>query len=532
MSHRPSSRKVFFLALALIAGLKLWLVHGEEIVGSATQYDALWYVRSASHWYWGTPYDWIAFIRPPTYPLFIAIMRLLHLPLRFAIELLQIGGALALVVGLRALGVSRWAAVVSFILICFHPIGYQQNDYTMSDTFYAGMLWFVLGGMLLTLARRNLWSAFGTGVAVAILWNAREEGILLVALILVGTVSFFVPGISQRPVTFYGSIRPIALLWITAILLTVSAYTANHAVYRSFARSEMTAPAFQSLYHSLLRIQPAEPKPYAPITTDTLQRASAVSPTFAKLRVPLEGPLGEAWRVETFRRTGTPNEIGVGWIVWATRQAAAAQGFFSSPRTARRFFTKAAQEISRACDNGRLPTRFVIGGFLDPFAQSDAGSRLPASIARVTARVFAQWTIEPLPDDNILTKEEASLYDRMTLRRSEGVPPRHGIAVATERFVGRFHWFVMVVLHSLAAVACVLLLFFHRRVREQAGVICAIALLLSVVLLRWALLVWLDATAFDATQDRFLFPILPLWSVALVVLIWLCAKTARKTSAP
>jgi hypothetical protein len=54
----------FILAIACVIVFKLWLVRGEEIVGSATQYDALWYVRSARHWYWGTPYDWIAFIGP------------------------------------------------------------------------------------------------------------------------------------------------------------------------------------------------------------------------------------------------------------------------------------------------------------------------------------------------------------------------------------------------------------------------------------------------------------------------------------
>ena len=88
----------------------------------------------------------------------------------------------------------------------------------------------------------------------------------------------------------------------------------------------MTAPAFQGALSQLLRIKPTEPKPYAPITMDTLRRAFEVSPTFAKLRGPINGPLGEAWRVETMRRTGTPNEIGVGWIVWATRQAANSRG--------------------------------------------------------------------------------------------------------------------------------------------------------------------------------------------------------------
>ena len=256
MTRRSLSRGAFILAIACITVFKLWLVRGEEIVGSATQYDALWYVRSASHWYWGTPYDWIAFIRPCAYPLWIALVHWFHLPLRLAIELTQIGGALTLLVAFRSLGVNRWACLASFLVLCLHPIGFQENDYTMSDAFYVAMLWYVLGGLLLTLSTRSWWSAVAAGVAIAILWNTREEGILVVALLGLWVAVFY---LRERG----ASARPIAITSGTAIILITLVYAANDRVFRSFARSEMTAPAFQALYHSLLRIKPTEPKPYA-----------------------------------------------------------------------------------------------------------------------------------------------------------------------------------------------------------------------------------------------------------------------------
>ncbi len=512
MTTRARSAAVFGLALTALIAFKLWLVHGEEIVGSATQYDALWYVRSARDWYWGATYDWLAFIRPCAYPLWIASMRLLHIPLRLAIELLQIGGALTFVAALRTLGVNRWACLVSFACLCLHPIGFQLNDYTVSDTFYGALLWFTLGGLLFIWSRRRPWTAIASGGTIAILWNTREEVILLIALIAIWS-GFLLLDNWRR------SLRLIALTGATAALLIITVYAKNDLVFRSFARSEMTAPVFQSLYHSLLRIKPAEPKPYAPITMETLHRACAVSPTFAKLRAPLEGPIGQAWRIETDRQVGTPNEIGVGWIVWATRQTAAGEGIFASPKTARRFFTKAAQEINAACDDGRLPTRFVLDGFLDPFTQSGGLRRLPESAARVAARVFARWSIGPIADDSNLTTAEKLLYDEMTLRRAAGVGPRTGAAVFTEKLIGSYHFFFMFVLHLLAAGALVSLWHSRRCLKGHTGLVCAIALLAAAVFLRAALLAWLDATAFDATQDRFLAPILPLWSVLLVLVI-------------
>src|SRR5262249_27641685 len=162
------------------------------------------------------------------------------------------------------------------------------------------------GGSLLTLATRSWWSAAGTRLALAILLKTREGGVLLTPFLRLWLTIFF----------FWkknASGKPIPIPNGKAITNDALVSAATARVFCSFARSEMTAPAFQRLYHSLLRINPAESKPYAPITMEILHRAFEVSPTFAQLRAPLDGPLGEAWRVESMRRTGTPNEIGVGW---------------------------------------------------------------------------------------------------------------------------------------------------------------------------------------------------------------------------
>ena len=351
-------------------------------------------------------------------------IHLLHVPLRLAIELLQVGGALVLLIALRRIGTNRWISSVCFAAICFHPAGFQLDDYTMSDTFYAAALWYVLGGLLLTAGTRRAWIAVGTGVAIAILWNTREEGLLIVAMVAIWSAILFAHekshGSSTR-LTLAQITKPIVITCAVATMTIIGAYTTNYFVYRSFARSEMTAHSFQSLFHGLLRIRPSEPKRYVPITSDTLHRAFEVSPTFAELRTQFDGPLGESWRIETYRRVGVPNEIGVGWIVWATRQAASAAGVFDTAEKSQRFFRKAAREINTACDDGRLPTRFVVDGFLDPLAQSGGLTRLPNSIVRVGARFFARWPIRSIGDDEILTPAEASLYDEMTLRRSAGV---------------------------------------------------------------------------------------------------------------
>jgi hypothetical protein len=53
MMSRTWQRYYLLFGLLALALFKLWVVHTEEIYGSSTEYDALWYVGSAKHWYWG-----------------------------------------------------------------------------------------------------------------------------------------------------------------------------------------------------------------------------------------------------------------------------------------------------------------------------------------------------------------------------------------------------------------------------------------------------------------------------------------------
>src|ERR1700730_3786071 len=135
----------FAIGLCLVVAFKLWVVHTEEIYGSATEYDALWFANAAKHWYWGSEYSWTAFVRPPAYPLFIAFVHLCHIPLRLGIELMQMAGYLALVAGLRKAGVPCSVCLVSYAAMILHPASFQLNSVTMADSFYAAILPLALG---------------------------------------------------------------------------------------------------------------------------------------------------------------------------------------------------------------------------------------------------------------------------------------------------------------------------------------------------------------------------------------------------
>jgi len=135
---RNRANLAYLLSIAGAIGAKFWLIQSEEIFGSWTEYDALWYLKSASNWYWNAPYSWNAFFRTPGYPLFIATVHMLGIPLRIGIELFQTSGYLLIIYALRWLRYPRWLCFVVFAVSLFNPSSFQVNNLAYSDTAYAG----------------------------------------------------------------------------------------------------------------------------------------------------------------------------------------------------------------------------------------------------------------------------------------------------------------------------------------------------------------------------------------------------------
>jgi hypothetical protein len=519
---REDSRCVgFALGLALVILFRLCLVHTEEIYGSATEYDALLFLNAAKHWYWGSEYSWNAFVRPPGYPLFIAFLHLLHIPLRIGIELTQAAGYLTLVAGLRKAGVSRAVCLLSYAAMTFHPGSFQLNSVTMADNFYAAVLPLALGGLLLTLFTANSWHAIWTGIAFAVVWNTREESILIPPLIVVFLVLALIrqrlATRSWKPAIRYW-LKPASVMVGMLCLLNLAVDAANYRAFLGFSKSELTASSFRAAYKALLRIKPDRDQRFVSLSTDALQKAYSVSPTFAQLRPQLEGELGHNWQVPAFAALGV-HEIGTPWILWALRSAADAQKVHTSAASARRFYRNVAKEINRACEEGRIPSRFVVSSLLDPNALANL-RHLPESFPRIAALFLLQYHTMQGRDDAILTESQRALYDEMTGRRpasasGEGL----GISAVLENFIGNYHRFLVVALSIAGLAAAITIAWRFRQLRASDPLNATLILLGAAIFMRVLLFTFLDATWWIGGYDRYLFPVLPLYSCFLILLI-------------
>jgi hypothetical protein len=510
----------FAIGLCLAVVFKLWVVHTEEIYGSATELDALWFLNAAKHWYWGSEYSWAAFTRPPAYPLFVAFVHLWRFPLRMGIELMQMGGYLALVAGLRKTGVPRSVCLVSYAIMILHPGSFQPNNYTMADSFYAAVLPLALGGLLLTLFTAKLTHAMWTGIALAVLWNTREESFLIPAMLVV-----FLGVALVRQSSATGSWKTAVRSWLkpasamlgTLTLLVLAVDAANYRAFHSFSKSELTSSSFKAAYKALLRIKPSREQRFVSVSTEALEMAYEVSPTFAQLKPQFEGEVGHNWQVPAFTALGI-HEIGAPWFLWALRSVANSQGVHKTPASANRFYRNAAREINRACDEGRVPSRLVLSSFLDPGAMANI-CYMPESFSRIAGLFLLRYPKTTNGNDAILTESQRALYDEMT-GRGAAYSPREGLSTAFETFIGSYHRFFVEGLSVVGFAAALMIAWRFRQLQISDPLNAMLILFAATILLRVTLFTFLDATWWIGGYERYLFPVAPLYSCFLVLLIY------------
>jgi hypothetical protein len=518
---------------------KLWVVHTEETYGSSAEYDALWYVGSAKHWYWGVPYSWTAFVRPCAYPLFIAVVHFCGIPLRLAIELAQLGGYAVLIAALNRAGVPRPVSLVIFAAMILHPASFTINNYSLSDNFYAAILPLALGGLLLTVLTAKFVHAAWTGIALAVLWNTREESFLIPVILAV----FFVLTLLNRrdaptrKAHFVFWLKRTGALAGTLGVLVAAVYSANFGAFHSFAKSDLSAPAFEKAFKALLRIKPSYSLRYIAVNVEALRLAYEVSPTFARLKPEFEATdAGRNWTNPCFDTFGV-REYGP-WFMWALRNVTANAGFYKEPVSTNAFYRKVAREINQACDERRMPSRLVVSSFLDPGAVSRI-RYLPRSIGRIAKLFLFRHQKFTVRADTNLVPWMSSLYTQMVFRAPQPriddsnavvIPDTISakLAVAVQNFVGAYYVYLFVGLAWAGLAAFLFLLCFFRRWRMSDPLITILMLLGAAIITRLVFFSFLDATWWMAGYERYLFPVMPLTTCFFLLLIYQAIVTWRK----
>ena len=191
------------------------------------------------------------------------------------------------------------------------------------------------------------------------------------------------------------------------------------------------------------------------------------------------------------------------------------------------FYRNAAREINRACDEGRIPCRFVLVSFLDPGTFAQLGY-LPQSLGRMATLFVLPHHKITGGDDAILTAPQRALYDEMTGRTKRFSPSTTpekqsfsaSLSVSLENFIGNSYRFLVAGLALGGLVAVLVIARYFRRFRLSESLNAVLILLAVTIVLRVTLFAFLDATWWTADYGRYIFPVMPLTSCFLILLIY------------
>lgn len=371
------ARRWEWILIFALAAIRLWLTAARtvEAIGWAA-YDDVWLLeraRSIMDGQWLGDYSHLTLIKGAGYPLWIAFVSALGIPLLFAQQALYVLASLAVCRSVAPALPSSVARVFLFGVLLFNPMSFSDEIATRvtREGFYPALtllLFAGVAGVLFRLEARPrvvLCWVMLSGLAIASFWHTREEGVWVVPLLGFALVALLHRVVSDSNVRWQRAVLILAIPIVMFAAVHGAIVVTNGLRYGVFEVVEFKEESFLRAYGSLTRVRQFPSRPRVPVPLEVRERVYAVSPAFAELRHFLEGPPGKTWA------TNSPPEargdFGGSVFMWAFRDAVASAGYYDRGAAAvREYYGRLAREIEAARLEGRLDARPARASLLPP----------------------------------------------------------------------------------------------------------------------------------------------------------------------
>jgi hypothetical protein len=512
--------------------LKLWLVSAQPIIamGWALQDDRLFLnlAHSLLDGAWLGPFNELTLAKGCFYPIWIALMARLGVPLLWSQHLLYLLAVLTVVSAVRPMGYGPWRLLLLGAVLWFNPGTYTAHVLrVVREGIYPALTLLVIAGFVGTLLRARVgsWRALGpwlllSALSLSAFWQTREEGVWLLPFLAVVVAFLFA---RQWWIRAPGGWS--AGLWCVIPLLAIPCSDVivarvNKAHYGIAVTVEFRSHDFLAAYGALTRVKPKQIVPHVQVSQEMRELVYSVSPTFATLKPQLDGPVAGDWGA--ISRELWPDlkvgEIGGGWFVWAFRDAVARAGYYANGKKAMAFYRQLASEVDSACKAGKLDCLPARASMMPPWVPGYGTAMLKAfARAALFTADFDGMSADPAPSTG--NDSTQALYRMLTHDRIAPLGTFSDVRVAgwkvslLDRALGLYQA-VMPILAVLALVAFILQIVEAIRRRSISEIWVVQAGLLGALLARLAMLAFIDVTSFPAVFPLYLtaaYPVLILF---------------------
>lgn len=359
-------KRTFWLWAAAFTVLRLALAWGQQAytwVGGAPLDDELMFraAQTISAWQWLGPYDYLTLSKAAFYPLWLALLHLLHIPVlagaaalwcaaamlaaRAFEPLLKTNGRMLVLYGVLAFLPSSWAAYTLRI--------YRDQIFpALCLLFFAGMCGALLRAVFYTREQAALWPwLLAAGLGLTGGWLDREDaGLFLLPFAVLGSLAMLaVLARQKRWLCMAAQAIPYGLL-----AAGVAAFCGmNWLFYGAFTLSDFSSGAFADAMGAMTRVATGSRDPLLSVPADARQKLYDAVP---ELR-PLQYWLEEDPQLQNDFRDPERDDYRAGSFYWAIRRAAQFEGIYETPQSAEAYWRTVADKVNAACEDGTLPAR-------------------------------------------------------------------------------------------------------------------------------------------------------------------------------
>ncbi|WP_202841168.1 hypothetical protein [Luteimonas saliphila] len=361
---------------------------------SGAGHDDAWFwlrARAIASGSWLGGYDQHTLIKGPGYPLFLAVNHGLGLSVATSQALLYSVACLLLGHAIYRVSDRPGLSLLLVVAMQWHPAAMTWTR-VLRDNLSASQALLVLACVLQAVwvarsPRARLAWASAAGVTLGWFWTTREDGIWMlpgVALLLLAGAGWAWRDRAQRRSVLAACAWTVlaTLAWLSLVATT------NGLKYGAFTTVELKSPAFSDALGALQGVREGDVVPFVPVPERVREAVYAVSPSFARLRPALEEGDRFWLRPGCTLYGQTCGDYAGGWFLWALRDAAASVGAHASAPTADAFYAGLADEVRRACEDGRLTCKRPLLQLM-PAATAEQWRSLPGRLR--TAAGLLSW---------------------------------------------------------------------------------------------------------------------------------------------
>ena len=356
-------KKIITIVIAiLIIIFQIYLVSVQPIDARiASTYDDVLMVEQASsilEGKWLGDYNCLTLVKGPFTPVFMAVAKLCHIPFLIAQDIFFIIACIFLIYVFKDIIKSNILKIITLVLLIFNPIIYSTEICrAYRDGIYLALIIYLIAFSFAVFLKRKdtmsklIWYYIGLGFTIGSIFLCREEIVWLIPYLLIFVIMTIIYIVKDKEVL---QKKQKILLFLVPILIVIlmiiSVMFLNYKYYGTFQLNQYWGKEFKEAYGALTRIISEEEIERVPVTTESLEKAYEISPKCRELKEYFDGEL-ENWAM---CGDGSLDQIQGGYFHWALMRAVESKGYYKNAKTANEFYKQMAEEINKACDEGKV----------------------------------------------------------------------------------------------------------------------------------------------------------------------------------